>query len=33
MHLRLATFTVHQRFALTISRGTTAQTTNGDDFY
>lgn len=28
MQLRIATFTVHKRFALTISRGTTAQTTN-----
>ncbi|MDX2239357.1 MAG: dipeptide epimerase [Leptolyngbyaceae cyanobacterium bins.302] len=28
MELRIATFTVNKRFALTISRGTTAQTTN-----
>ncbi|MGA7935954.1 MAG: dipeptide epimerase [Kovacikia sp.] len=28
MQLRIAAFTVHKRFALTISRGTTAQTTN-----
>lgn len=28
MQIRIATFTVHKRFALTISRGTTAQTTN-----
>ena len=28
MQLRIATFTVHKRFALTISRGTTAETTN-----
>lgn len=28
MHLAIATFTVHKRFPLTISRGTTAQTTN-----
>ncbi|MDX2231409.1 MAG: dipeptide epimerase [Leptolyngbyaceae cyanobacterium bins.349] len=28
MQLRIASFTVHKRFALTISRGTTAQTTN-----
>lgn len=28
MQIRLQTFTVHKRFALTISRGTTAQTTN-----
>lgn len=28
MQLRIAKFTVHKRFALTISRGTTAQTTN-----
>jgi len=28
MELRLRTFTVHKRFPLTISRGTTAQTTN-----
>lgn len=28
MQIRVATFTVHKRFALTISRGTTAQTTN-----
>jgi L-Ala-D/L-Glu epimerase len=28
MHLRIATFTVHKRFALTISRGTTAESTN-----
>lgn len=28
MRLQLQTFTVHKRFALTISRGTTAQTTN-----
>lgn len=28
MQIRIQTFTVHKRFALTISRGTTAQTTN-----
>jgi L-alanine-DL-glutamate epimerase-like enolase superfamily enzyme len=28
MHLHIAVFTVHKRFALTISRGTTAETTN-----
>ena len=28
MRLHLQSFTVHKRFALTISRGTTAQTTN-----
>ncbi len=28
MHIQIQTFTVHKRFALTISRGTTAQTTN-----
>ncbi|GAB4338171.1 MAG: dipeptide epimerase [Leptolyngbyaceae cyanobacterium] len=28
MHLRVAVFTVHKRFALTISRGTTTATTN-----
>jgi len=28
MQLRIASFTVHKRFALTISRGTTAQTSN-----
>ncbi len=28
MQIRIATFTVHKRFALTISRGTTASTTN-----
>jgi L-alanine-DL-glutamate epimerase-like enolase superfamily enzyme len=28
MQIQIATFTVHKRFALTISRGTTAQTTN-----
>lgn len=28
MQIRVQTFTVHKRFALTISRGTTAQTTN-----
>lgn len=28
MHICVQTFTVHKRFALTISRGTTAQTTN-----
>ena len=28
MQLRIATFTVHKRFALTISRGTTTETTN-----
>jgi L-alanine-DL-glutamate epimerase-like enolase superfamily enzyme len=28
MQLRVQLFTVHKRFALTISRGTTAQTTN-----
>lgn len=28
MQIRIHTFTVHKRFALTISRGTTAQTTN-----
>ena len=28
MHIDIQTFTVHKRFALTISRGTTAQTTN-----
>ena len=33
MQLRIATFTVHQRFALTISRGTTVQPTNVDAFY
>ncbi|NJR52662.1 MAG: dipeptide epimerase [Leptolyngbyaceae cyanobacterium CSU_1_3] len=28
MHIQVQTFTVHKRFALTISRGTTTQTTN-----
>ena len=28
MHLKFKTFTIHKRFPLTISRGTTAQTTN-----
>ena len=28
MHVQIETFTVRKRFALTISRGTTAQSTN-----